>query len=100
MYEHLDAQPLGISVESLHTLAKFKEDQKINFPLLSDFNKEVSKAYGSFYDTFGFDMKGVSKSSAFIIDKNGIVQYAGVLENAGLQPDIKAIEVKLRELAK
>jgi peroxiredoxin len=100
MYENLDAQPLGISVDSLHTLAKFKEEQKINFPLLSDFNKEVSKAYGSLYETFGYDMKGVSKRSAFIIDKNGIVQYAEVLENAGMQPDFKAIEVKLRELAK
>lgn len=100
MYEHLDVQPLGISVDSLYTLAKFKEDQKINFPLLSDFNKEVSKAYGSLYETFGYDMKGVSKRSAFIVDKNGIVQYAEVLENAGLQPDFKAIEVKLRALAK
>ncbi|MGN6398973.1 MAG: redoxin domain-containing protein [Flavisolibacter sp.] len=99
-YEQLDAQPLGISVDSLHTLAKFKEDQKINFPLLSDFNKEVSKAYGSLYETFGYDMKGVSKRSAFIVDKNGIVQYAEVLENAGLQPDFNAIEVKLRALAK
>jgi peroxiredoxin len=100
MYENLDAQPLGISVDSLHTLAKFKEDQKINFPLLSDFNKEVSKAYGSLYETFGYDMKGVSKRSAFIIDKDGIVQYAEVLENAGMQPNFEAIEVKLRGLPK
>ena len=100
MYKNLDAQPLGISVDSLHTLAKFKEDQKINFPLLSDFNKEVSKAYGSLYETFGYDMKGVSKRSAFIIDKDGIVQYAEVLENAGMQPNFEAIEVKLRGLPK
>lgn len=98
-YEQLDVKPLGISVDSLHTLAKFKSEQNLNFPLLSDFNKEVSKLYGSLYDTFGFDMKGVSKRSAFLIDKEGVIEYAEVLDNAGLQPDFGAIQVKLRELA-
>jgi peroxiredoxin len=100
MYEALDVQPLGISVDSLHTLARFKDEQKLNFPLLSDFNKTVSKAYDSLYETFGYDMKGVSKRSAFIIDENGVIQYAEVLENAGLQPDFEAIQVKLRGLNK
>ena len=99
MYEQLNVQPIGISVDSLHTLKKFKEEQRLNFPLLSDFNKEVSELYGSIYETFGFDMKGVSKRSAFLIDEEGVVQYAEVLENASLQPDFQAIQVKLRELA-
>src|SRR5687767_8947865 len=43
IYEGLDAKVFGISVDSLHTLARFKQDQNLNFPLLSDFNKEVSK---------------------------------------------------------
>jgi peroxiredoxin len=99
MYEELNVQPIGISVDSLHTLRKFKEEQRLNFPLLSDFNKEVSQLYGCIYEIFGFDMKGVSKRSAFLIDEEGVVQYAEVLENAGLQPDFQAIQVKLRELA-
>lgn len=99
MYENLSVQPLGISVDSLHGLAKFKGEQNLNFPLLSDFNKEVSETYGSLYETFGYGMKGVSKRSAFIIDKDGVVQYAEVLDNAGLQPDFDAIKVKLRALS-
>ena len=99
MYERLDVKPIGISVDTLHTLAKFKAEQNLNFPLLSDFNKEVSKLYGSIYETFGFEMKGVSKRSAFLIDKDGIIEYAEVLDNAGLQPDFGAIQVKLREMA-
>jgi glutaredoxin-dependent peroxiredoxin len=99
MYEKLDVQPIGISVDTLHTLAKFKAEQNLNFPLLSDFNKEVSNLYGSIYETFGYDMKGVSKRSAFLIDKEGDIEYAEVLDNAGLQPDFSAIQVKLRELA-
>jgi len=100
IYQGLDSKPIGISVDSLYTLKKFKEELHLNFLLLSDFNKEVSTLYHCLYETFSYGMKGVSKRSAFIIDKNGIVQYAEVLENAGLQPDFEAIQVKLRELAK
>ena len=98
MYESLDVQPLAISVDSLYTLGKFKQEQNLNFPLLSDFNKTVSKLYGSLYETFGFGMEGVSKRSAFLIDKEGFVQYAEVLENAGKQPDFEALQVKLRAI--
>lgn len=97
-YNTANAQILGISVDSVFTLAKYKEEQRLNFPLLSDFNKEVSKEYGSFYDHFVFDMKGVSKRSAFVIDKEGIVRYAQVLENAGDIPDFQAIQATLASL--
>jgi peroxiredoxin len=91
-YAGLNTAVLGISVDSLFTLKKFKEEQALNFPLLSDFNKSASTAYGSLYETFGFDMKGVSKRSAFIIDGDGVIRYAEVLENAGEIPDFKAIQ--------
>ena len=97
-YEQLNVIPLGISVDSLHVLARFKSEQKLNFSLLSDFNKEVSEMYGSLYDQFSYGMRGVSKRSAFVIDKEGIVQYAEILENAGMQPDFNAIQVKLRSM--
>lgn len=97
-YEELNAKPFGISVDSLYSLKKFKEEQHLNFPLLSDFNKEVSVLYNCLYDNFSYGMKGVSKRSAFLIDKDGIIQYAEILENAGQQPDFEAIQVKLREL--
>src|SRR2546423_12888474 len=56
VYEQLEVKPIGISVDSLYTLSKFKQDQHLNFLLLSDFNKEVSKMYGSLYETFGYGM--------------------------------------------
>jgi peroxiredoxin len=91
-YQNTNAQVLGISVDSVFTLAKFKEEQQLNFPLLSDFNKEVSTAYHSIYESFtGMNMKGVSKRSAFLVDKAGIVQYAEVLESAGDIPNFEAI---------
>lgn len=99
-YDNEKTQVFGISVDAVFSLAKFKEDQAYNYPLLSDFNKEVSAAYGCLYQNFGnMDMHGVSKRSAFIIDKEGILQYAEVLENAGEVPDFQAIDAKLNELA-
>ncbi len=91
-YEQVNAKVFGISVDSPFTLAKFKEDQQLNFPLLSDFNKEVSEEYGCIYNAFIGWMKGVSKRAAFLIDEKGIIQYAEVLESAGDLPDFKAIQ--------
>ena len=88
-YNNVNAKVFGISVDSLHTLAKYKADQNLNFTLLSDFNKDVSMLYGSIYEMFGYNMKGVSKRSAFVIDKDGIVRYAEVLENAGSNQILK-----------
>jgi glutaredoxin-dependent peroxiredoxin len=90
-YDQVNASVFGISVDSLQTLAKFKEDQRLNFTLLSDFNKDVSRAYDTIYEMFGYNMKGVSKRSAFIIDKQGIIRYAEILENAGQVPDFDVI---------
>ncbi|MGC8749262.1 redoxin domain-containing protein [Hydrotalea sp.] len=92
VYNNANAVVLGISVDSPFTLAKFKETEKLNFPLLSDFNKDVSTAYGAIYDNFIGWMKGVSKRAAFVIDANGIIQYAEVLENAGELPNFNAIQ--------
>ena len=98
-YKNVNAKVFGISVDSLHTLAKYKADQNLNFSLLSDFNKNVSSLYGSLYEMFGYNMKGVSKRSAFVIDKDGIVRYAEVLENAGEQPNFTNITLTLESLA-
>jgi peroxiredoxin len=97
-YTALNAVVIGISVDSLFTLDKFKKSENYNFDLLSDFNKTVSKSYNTLYDTFAFGMEGVSKRSAFVIDKNGILQYAEVLEDAGKQPNFDAIKGILEKI--
>ena len=98
-YNNSNAQVIGISVDSVFTLAKYKEEQKYNFPLLSDFNKEVSSAYESLYEFFTpMMLKGVSKRAAFIIDKTGILQYKEILESAGEIPNFKVINEKLESL--
>ena len=97
-YEGLDAQVLAVSVDTIFTLDKFREAEGYNFPLLSDFNKTVSRAYGAFYEEFVLGMKGVSKRSAFVIDKEGVVRYAEVLESAGDLPNFEAVKETLASL--
>jgi glutaredoxin-dependent peroxiredoxin len=99
-YEKLDAQILGISVDSVFTLAQYKAENNYNFPLLSDFNKTVSPAYGAFYENFVFGMKGVARRASFVIDAQGVVQYAEVLESAGDLPNFSAIVATLESLKK
>ena len=98
-YASLEAEVFGISVDSLYTLARFKEEEHLDFELLSDFNKEVARSYGCLYETFSYGMKGVAKRAAFVIDKKGTVQYAEVLENAGEQPHFEAVQQTLQSLA-
>ncbi len=98
VYAGLNAEIIAISVDSLFTLDRFKKEHNLDFELLSDFNKEVSSAYDSLYETFVFDMKGVSKRSAFVIDQAGAIRYAEVLESAGDLPDFEAIKACLTSL--
>ena len=98
-YAQLDADVLAISVDLPFTLNKFKEEQGFQFPLLSDFNKEVSRAYGSIYEEWILGFKGVAKRSAFVVDREGKIRYAEVLENAGEQPNFDAVKTTLKSLS-
>jgi peroxiredoxin len=95
-YEGLNAKVFGISVDSIFSLGQFKKEQGLNFDLLSDFNKDASTAYGCLYEQFVLEMKGVSKRSAFLIDGNGIIQCAEVLESAGDIPDLELLKSHIK----
>ncbi len=98
-YNSANAQVLGISVDSVFSLGKFKDEQKLNFPLLSDFNKNASKSFDVLYEVFpAFEMQGVSKRSAFVIDKEGVVQYEEVCATPGDLPNFTAIQETLNKL--
>ena len=95
IYDNLKTAVVGISVDSPFTLGKFKEEQKLNFPLLSDFNKEVGENYGVLYEEFVLGLKGVAKRSAFVVNGDGIIEYAEVLEKASDLPDFEAVKSAL-----
>ncbi len=96
-FGQVDAQVFGISVDSRFSLDAFAKQNSINFPLLSDFNKQASTAFGVLYEDF-LGMKGVSKRSVFVIDKSQTVRYRWVTDNAGEKPDLEAVKAAVKGL--
>jgi peroxiredoxin len=96
-YQNLEAEVLAISVDSFFTLAQFKSQQNLTFSLLSDFNKDTIKAYDTMYEDF-FGMVGVAKRSAFVVDRDGKIAYAEVLEKASELPNFDAVKETLSKV--
>ena len=96
-YDDLGAQVLGISVDSPLSLKAWAEKEGITIPLLSDFNKEVSAAYGAQFDDM-LGLKGVAKRSAFVLDGEGVIRYASVSDDPKQLPDFEAIKACLQTL--
>jgi len=97
-YNELNAEVLAISTDTPQSLARYKTDNQFNFKLLSDYNKEVIRAYDVIYEEYSLGMKGVAKRAVFVIDAEGIIRHLEVLEIAGNMPDLPAIQASLRQL--
>jgi peroxiredoxin len=87
---HANAQVYGISVDTFFALKAFHTDQKLTFPLLSDFNKQVIRDYGVFNEDM-IGLKGIAKRAVFVIDGSGIVRYRQVLDDARNEPDYEKV---------
>lgn len=100
LYNDMNAVVFGISVDLPFALGKFKEVNNLNFTLLSDFNKEAITAYGVKYEEWIVGLKGVAKRSTFVIDADGTIKHAEVLEVAGDYPNLDAVKNTLASLQK
>ena len=92
-----DTLIVGISTDSPFVLKEFRNANGLSFALLSDHNAVVSEAYGSKYKNDFTDMKldRIAKRSAFVVNKEGLITYAEVLENAGEMPDLDQVKKAL-----
>ena len=96
-FEQLGCKVFGISTDSPFALDSWAREQNYPFPLLSDYNKEVSPAYDSMYaELLGF--KGVCKRSAYVIDGAGKIRYASVSEDATKVPNFDEIKACLQQI--
>ena len=91
------AQVYGISVDTFFTLKAFHDQQKLSFPLLSDFNKQAIREYGVFNEDM-IGLKGIAKRAVFVIDKDGVVRHREVLEDARNEPDYEKVFTSLAAL--
>ena len=80
------AQVLGVSTDTFFALKAWADAQKLNFPLLSDYNKDVIRTYGV-VNTDMIGLKDIAKRAVFVIDRNGIVRHREVLDDARNEPD-------------
>jgi peroxiredoxin len=93
----VSANVLGVSTDTFFTLKAWGDQLKLNFPLLSDYNKEIIKEYGVFNpDMIG--MKGIAKRAVFVIDRTGVVRHREVLEDARNEPNYDAVKKTLASI--
>jgi glutaredoxin-dependent peroxiredoxin len=91
------AQVFGISVDTFFSLKAFADQQKFNFQLLSDFNKQVIRDYGVYNEDM-IGLKGIAKRAVFVIDKEGTVRHREVLDDARNEPDYDRVFAALASL--
>jgi peroxiredoxin len=97
---NLGAQVIGISVNDPFSNEAFAQKNRLAFPLLSDYNREIIRTYGIESPEFeGLRGYTVAKRSIFILDKNGVVRYAWTSDNPTIEPDYDEIEQALKEIA-
>ena len=97
-YQSLKCTIFGISVDTPFALKRFKEDKNIKFALLSDFNKNVIRAYEVYREDFVCDLHGVANRAVFIIGSDGTIQYREILELPGIMPDFDAAKRALETI--
>jgi peroxiredoxin len=98
-FKNVNAKVLGISTDTFFTLKAWGDQQKLGFPLLSDYNKEVIGKYGVVNpDMIG--LKNIAKRAVFVIDKSGVVRHREVLEDARNEPDYTSLSAAVREIGK
>lgn len=94
-WRELDAEVIGISVDSPFANQKFAEECGAHFPILSDFNREVIDAYGVKNEDY-YGLKDVAYRSVFVIDRGGTIVYAWNTTDSSVMPDfdevMKAVE--------
>ena len=96
-FNEFNAQVVGISVDSTFANKAFATQNNLQFPLLSDYSREVIRQYCGVYESFaGVKGYSASKRSVFIIDGNGIVKYAWISEDPGVEPDYDAVSKALK----
>src|SRR6202158_4296636 len=86
----VNASVYGISVDTFFTLKAFQDQQKLTFPLLSDFNKEVIRDYGVFNEDM-IGLKGIARRAVFVLDRDGVVRHREVLDDARNEPDYERV---------
>lgn len=98
-FNSVDAKVVGISVDSPFANKGFAEHNRLTFPLLSDYARDVVKKYGILLEDFaGLTGYNVAKRAVFVLDGNGIVRYAWISDNPGVEPPYEEVRKATKEV--
>ncbi|HTY36609.1 MAG TPA: peroxiredoxin [Bacteroidota bacterium] len=98
-FNEMNAQVIGISVDSPFANKSFATQNNIQFPLLSDYSRSTIGAYGIVLENFaGLNGYAAAKRSVFILDKTGVVRYAWVTDNPGVEPNYDEVAKNLESI--
>ena len=101
-YAGMNATVYGISGDNPFAQEAWEKKENISVTLLSDYEHKIAKEYDVMYDSFlpqiNLGMSGVPKRSAFIVDRNGVIQYAESNDDVKALPNFDKIKAKLAEL--
>lgn len=98
--KNLDAEVLAISVDAPFSNLAFAEKSKLTFPILSDYTREAVNAYGvALHDFAGMPGYTAAHRAVFVIDREGIVRYAWVGANPGLEPNYEEVSKAVAALS-
>lgn len=90
-FEAVDATVYGISIDTPFTLNEFRDQNDLNFGLLSDTNREAVDAYDVSMDFERYGVDDIAKRAVFVVDGRGTVTYAWVSDDPGAEPDYDAV---------
>lgn len=93
-----NAKVFGISTDTPFAQEAWAKANKIGVTLLSDFGRKVSAGYDVLWENFAGTGGDSSYRAAFVIDKDGVIQYSEVTENPGVMPNFEAIQSTLAKI--
>ncbi|HEX4920442.1 MAG TPA: peroxiredoxin [Candidatus Bathyarchaeia archaeon] len=99
-FTKFNAQVVGIDVNDPWTNKAFAEKNGLNFPILSDYGRDIVRQYNVFHENFG-NLKGytAAKRSVFILDPHGVVRYKWVSDDPGKEPNYEELKKAVAKTA-
>lgn len=98
-FNSMDANVVGISVDSPFSNKAFKDTNKLNFSLLSDYTRNGVRTYGVALDNFaGLNGYTAAQRSVFVLDRDGVVRFKWIAENPGIEPNYEQVAKEVEKL--
>jgi peroxiredoxin len=98
-FDDIGATVYGVSVDTPFSLNEFRDQEGIEFGMVSDHDKEIIDAYDVRDDFDDIGYYGLAKRAVLVVDGDGTVAWRWVADDPGMEPDYEAVEEAAAEVA-